>query len=430
MQITVEELTNVKKKIKFEVPAERVSREIEKVYEKIRKHAAIKGFRKGKAPQSYLEKYYSEAMADDVLKNLFNESYYKALMDNKLVPVSHPILESDAVVRGEELKFSATVEVMPEIEKVEYKGLKVAKEQFVANANEVEKRLQQIQENMAQYAPASSGHAASQGDMVIIDFEGSIGGNSFDGGKGEDHSLVLGSGTFIPGFEEQLIGMESGNSKEIAVTFPDEYHAKELAGKDATFSVRLKDIKVRELPPLDDDFAKEMGEFENMDQVRARLTESIEKQEKERIEADFREQLVKALVDKNSLDVPESLVEKQLEMMLDNSKKRLESQKLSLAMMGMNDDQYKLQFRDVAEHKVRSSLLLSALARQENLKVEEVDIEQQLKKMSEESGHNYDRLREFYMNNKQAHETLVEYLLDEKVFAFLVDNAEITETTK
>lgn len=430
MQITIEELSSVKKKIRFEVPAERVSHEIGKVYEKIRKQAAVKGFRKGKAPQSYIEKYYSDAMADDVLRNLFNESYPKALLDNKLVPVAHPLLESDGVVAGEDLKFSATVEVVPEIGTVAYEGLQVAKETFVADPAKVEERLQQIRENMAQFVPAEADHAAAQGDMVVIDFEGFIDGVPFPGGKGEDHSLVLGSGSFIPGFEEQLTGLNGGAEADIKVTFPSDYHAKELAGVEASFSVTVKEIKTRELPAFDDDFAKEMGDFENMEQLRNRLEETIEKQEKERIESDLREQLVKALVEKNDCEVPQTLVDRQVESMLDGAKKRLESQRMSLAMMGMDDDQYKTQFRDVAEHRVKSSLIMSALARQEGVKVGEADIEQQLKKMSEESGHNYDRLKEFYTNNAQANESLVEYLIDEKVFSLLMEKAEITEAAK
>lgn len=430
MQITIEELSSVKKKIRFEVPAERVSHEIGKVYEKIRKQAAVKGFRKGKAPQSYIEKYYSDAMADDVLRNLFNESYPKALMDNKLVPVAHPLLESDGVVAGEDLKFSATVEVIPEIGTVAYEGLQVAKETFVADPAKVEERLQQIRENMAQFVPAAADHAAAQGDMVVIDFEGFIDGVPFPGGKGEDHSLVLGSGSFIPGFEEQLTGLNGGAEADIKVTFPSDYHAKELADVEASFSVTVKEIKTRELPAFDDDFAKEMGDFENMEQLRNRLEETIEKQEKERIESDLREQLVKALVEKNDCEVPQTLVDRQVESMLDGAKKRLESQRMSLAMMGMDDDQYKTQFRDVAEHKVKSSLIMSALARQEGVKVGEADIEQQLKKMSEESGHNYDRLKEFYTNNAQANESLVEYLIDEKVFSLLMEKAEISEAVK
>ncbi len=428
MQITVEELTPVKKKINFEIPAERVSSEIEKVYEKIRKGAAIKGFRKGKAPQAHIEKHYCDVMADDVLRNLFNETYFKALGDHKVVPVSHPLLESDDVVRGQALKFSATVDVMPEVANVEYKGLKVVREKYLADPAKVEERIQQIRENMAEYSPAEAGYTVAQGDMVIMDFTGLLDGVPFEGGHGEDHQLLIGSGNFIPGFEEQLIGLTAGTDKDITVTFPAEYHSTELAGQEATFAIRLKEIKNRVLPELDDDFAKEMGEFDTMVELRAKLAETIEKQEKERIESELREQIVKALVERNPLEVPASLVDRQIEHMLESAKKRLSSQRLTLEMMGMDEEKYKSEFRDVGEHKVKSSLILSALARQEEVKVEESDIEEQLKKIAEENGQNFDKLKEFYTNNEQAHETIVDYLIDEKVFSFLIANIEITET--
>lgn len=430
MQITVEELSSIKKKIKFEIPAERVSQEIGKAYENIRKRASIKGFRKGKAPQSYIEKHFGDAMADDVMRNIFNETYFKALRDHNVIPASHPELETDGVVAGQPLKFSATVEVVPEVGTVDYKGLAVEKETYTPDPEKVEARLQQFRENMAQYAPAESGHAAATGDMLTIDFTGYLDGVPFDGGQANDHQLVIGSGSFIPGFEEQLVGMNPGDQKDITLTFPAEYHAKELAGKETTFSVTVKEIKTKDLPELDDDFAKEIGEFETLEQLRARISETIDRQETDRIENDLRDQLVNALVAKNDLEVPASLVERQIETMLDGSKKRLASQGMSLEMMGMDEGQYKVQFKDVAEQKVKSSLLMSAMAKQEGLKVEAADIDEQLKKIAAENGHDFDKLKEFYTSNAQANESLADYILDIKVFKLLMDNAKITDKVK
>jgi trigger factor len=430
MQITVESLSSVKKKINFEIPSERVSAEIDKAYEKIRKNAALKGFRKGKVPQSVIEKHYSDVMADDVLRALFNEAYYKALVDNKVTPASHPELESDEIVRGDSLKFTATVDVIPEINSVDYKGLKATRELFVADPAKVDQRIQQIRENMAEYSPAEEGGTALTGDMVTIDFTGSIDGVPFDGGDAEDAQLQLGSGQFIPGFEDQVIGMAVGEQKDIKVTFPADYHSADLAAKEATFAINMKEIKNKKLPELDDDFASELGDFESMEQVRAKIAETIEKQEMDRIEGDMREQLMFSLVEKNPLEVPESMVDRQVELMLENTKKRLTSQGMNLAMMGMDEDRYKSEFRGVAEQKVKSSLLVSVLARNEGLKVEASDIDAQLKKIAEENGQDFDKLREFYKNNQQAGETLNDYLIDEKVFALLISNAEITEAAK
>lgn len=430
MQITVEDVSSVKKKIHFEIPSERVSAEIDKAYEKIRKNAALKGFRKGKAPQSVIEKHYSDMMADDVLRKLFNEVYYKALVDNNFTPVSHPELESDELVRGGVLKFSATVEVIPKIESVDFKGLKTTRELFVADSSKVDKRLDEIRENMAEYSPADPGSSATLGDMVTMDFTGFMDGVPFDGGHGEDAQLQLGSGQFIPGFEDQIVGMTAGEQKDITVTFPAEYHSSDLAGKEATFTINLKEIKHKILPELNDDFAMELGDFESIDQVRAKMSENIEKQETDRIEGDMREALIAALVEKNPLEVPGSMVDRQVELMLENSKKRLESQGMNLAMMGMDENRYKTDFRGIAEQKVKSSLLMSELVRQEGLTVDESEIDAKLKQVSAENGQDFDKLKEFYQNNKQAGETLNDYLLDEKAFSLLIAHAEITEAAK
>lgn len=427
MQITVEDLSAVKKKINFEIPSEKVSAAIDKAFDKIRKNAALKGFRKGKAPQSVIEKHYSDVMADDVLRELFNEAYYKALVDNKITPASHPELESDLLVRGESLKFSATLEIIPHIETVNYKGLKATRQSFTADPSKVDQRLDQIRQNMAEYSPADDDSEAVLGDLVTMDFTGSIDGVPFEGGHGEDAQLQLGSGQFIPGFEDQIVGMKASESKEIKVTFPAEYHSSELAGKDAVFAIKLKQIKHKKLPELDDDFAAEVGDFETMDQLRNKLAETIHKQETERFESDFREQLLQSLVENNPIEVPESMIDRQVDLMLENTKKRLASQGMNLSMMGMDEDRYKADFRDVAAQKVKSSLLVSALARQESLKVEQSDIDLQLEKIAVDNGHDFNKLAEFYKNNQQAGETLHDYLIDEKVFSLLIDNAEITE---
>lgn len=430
MQITVEELSSIKKKINFEIPVERVSKEIDKAYDNIRKRASIKGFRKGKAPQSYIEKHYGDAMADDVMRTIFNETYFQALRDHNVVPASHPELETDGVVAGQPLKYSATVEVVPEVGTVDYKGLSAEKETYTPDPEKVEARLQQFRENMAQYTPVDSGHAAAMGDMVTIDFTGYLDGVPFDGGQANDHQLVLGSGSFIPGFEEQLVGLNPGDQKDITLTFPEEYHAKELAGKETVFSVTVKEIKLKELPELDDDFAKEMGEFETLEQLRARVAETMDKQETDRIENDLKDQLVNALVAKNDLEVPASLVERQIDTMLDGSKKRLASQGMTLEMMGLDEAGYRVQFRDVAEQKVKSSLLMSAMVKQEGLTVDEADIDEQLKRVAADNGHDFDKMKEFYTTNAQAKESLADYILDTKVFKLLTENAKITEKAK
>lgn len=430
MTSTVESLSSVKKKISFEIPAERVSTEIDKVFGQIQKRAAIKGFRKGKVPRSLVEQNYGSMMEGDVLKNLFDETYFKALADHKIFPVSHPLIESDEVKRGEPLKYSATVEVLPEIEVGDYSGLQVKKEKFVSDAAPVEARLNEMREGISVLKPLEEDKSAENGHFVVIDFVGSVDGIPFEGGSAESYQLELGSGRFIPGFEEQLVGVKTGEQTTVAVTFPEEYGNKELAGKQASFAVTVREIKVKELPELNDEFAMQFGEFETFDQLKTKLVELHEKQEADRIKADLQDRLVKALIEKNEIEVPSALVDRQLQLMLSNMKNRLAQQRLSLEMMGIDDETFKIQYRDSAENQVKGSLLLEAVAKKEGVKVEDADIEAKLRAMAEEAGQDFERVKSFYEQNHNAKENLVAHLNEEKVLGYLLDKAVITEVAK
>lgn len=429
MQIKVESLSPVKKKINFEISAARVATEIDKVYEKIRKSAAIKGFRKGKVPFALLEKHFSSQMEADVVRNLVNDTYFKALLDEKIYPVSHPIIESDELKKGEAFTYSATVEIFPEVTVKDFTGLEVKKEQYQFKEDVIDARLQEMRESVAQMMPVE-GRATAMGDFVTLDFVGSFDGVPFENGSAEDFVLELGSGRFIPGFEEQVIGLESGAQKELKVTFPQDYSHAEFAGKEATFAVTVKEIKAKELPALDDDFAKEFGEFETLAELRAKLTEYDEKREKARIETDLRERLVKALIDRNSLDVPESLVAKQLDSMLESTKQRLSQQRLSLEMMGLDEAGYRVRFRDVAESQVKGALLLESLAKQEGIAVSDADLEARLVQIAEQSGQNAETVKKYYMQNEQARENISAQVREDKAIDFLLERAEITEVPR
>jgi trigger factor len=430
MLVNVESLSKIKKKITFEIPAERVASEIDKVYEEIRKRASIKGFRKGKAPRTFIEKHYGNMMEEDVLKNLVNETYFKTLSEENIVPISHPVIDSDDLKKGEPFRYSATVEVYPEIEVRDYAGLEVEKERYVQDDEVIERRLQEMRENMAQMKPADEGHVAAIGDFLTLDFAGSVDGTPFEHGAAEDYLLEIGSGRFIPGFEEQIVGMKAGDEGQVTVTFPENHGNADLAGKEAVFAVKVKDIKIKELPPLDDEFARELGEFETLDQLRTKLTEVNEKQERERIESDLRERIVKALIARNDFEIPEAMVEKQLQVMLESTRKRLAAQKLSLEMMGLDESGYLSRFRDTAESQVKGALLLEALAGQEGIVVEEEDIAVRLRRIAEQHNQKFETLQQFYAQNENARENLRAQLKEDKVIEFLLDRAKITEVAR
>ena len=430
MQITVEELSKVKKKISVAIPADRVDAEIAKSYDTIRKHAAIKGFRKGKVPQAHLEKHYREKMQDDVLKNLVNDTYFKALMDQKIYPVSHPVIESEDLKKGEPFTYTATVEVFPEIEVKDYAGIEITKEQLTISDEEVERRLGEMRESLAQLQPLAEDRAIESGDFVTLDFKGSVGGEPIQQGSAEDFVLEIGSGKFIPGFEEQLIGMKKGEEGDINVIFPENYGSAELSGKDATFAVHIKEIKVKQMPPLDDELAKELGEFETLAEVRAKIAELYEKQERHRIDNDFRERLIRALIEKNDVEVPETLIDKQVQLMLDNAKKRLAAQNLSLEVMGLDETRYKQQFRGIAESQVKGSLLLEALAKQENIQAEESDLDAEIQEIAAQNNQDIDTIRNYFKNNEQARENLASQVRENKAVELLIQNAKVTEVPR
>lgn len=430
MQVNVEHLSSVKKKINFEIPAERVQAETEKVFGEIRKHAAIPGFRKGKAPQGLIRKSYKDQVDGDVMKNLFNDTYYKYIQENNLIPVGYPILDTDPITEGVPFKFSATIEVYPEVAVDNYEGFELVKEKYVADESAVDARINQMRENMSQLNPLTEERPAAIGDHVTIDFEGFVDGKRLDGGDATDHQLELGSNSFIPGFEEQVAGMANGEQKRIKLTFPVPYHSAELAGKPVEFDVTLKEIKVKEMPELDDAFAQEFGEFETLADLKAKVAETIEKQEKERIERDFKDALIKMLIAKNDFELPEAMIDRQLASMLENTKQRLQYQQMTLEMMGLDEQGYKTQFRPVAASQVKGALLLHELATRTGIEVTESDIEAHLRKIAEESGQDYERISSYYLKSAEAKQGLEEQIREEKVIDLIVSKAVISEKVK
>lgn len=431
MNVTVENLSSVKKRVNFEIPSDRVAQEIDTVYEEIRKHAAIKGFRKGKAPMSVIEKYYGDRMGEDVLKNLINETCFKAFQDNKIVPIAAPVIDSEAaIVKGEPLKYSAIVEVVPEIDVQGYEGLTVKKETFALDEAIIEGRLKQMQLGMAQVTTVEEDRPVTQGDFALIDFTGYVDGVAFENGSAQDFQLEIGSGRFIPGFEEQVVGTKIGETKRIKVTFPEQYGSADLAGKDAEFDVTVKEIKARELPELDDDFAKECGEFETFVDLKAKIAEIYTEQEAVRIDSDLKDRLIGLLIEKNTIETPDSMVEKQLQYMLENMTRRLASQGLSMEMMGMNEESFKAQYRDTAVNHVKGMLLLEALAKKENITVEEAEIETKIQEIAAQAGQPVERVKQFYGGSEDARATLYAQVKEDKAIALILSKATVVEASK
>jgi trigger factor len=427
MQVQVEEISAVKRKVSVEVPAERVNAEIEKAFAGIQKKATLSGFRKGKAPLQMIKKFYRNAMQDEVMRRLYEQTLFPALDDHKIEPVDAPLIQDMPLVEeGTPFKYAALVEIMPQILLNDYKGLVVKKERYVANTAAVEAEIERMRENMAQLTPVEDG-AVEEGQLLTVDYSFSVAGQPDEDSKGQDAQVEVTTGRLLPGLAEGLIGMRIGETKAIEVAVPDEQGNAETAGKQGTFTVTLKEIKKKELPALNDEFAQQFGDFETIDDMRAKLTEMREQQELERIKTDLKVRVIDALIAKNPLEVPDSMVRRQVEFMLENMKQRLQSQRLSLEMMGLNEEAFKARYWDEATQKVKGGLLVMALVEKENIAVTDEDLEARYIKVAGDNEEMVPRIREFYAAQANARNSLVAELKEEKAIDFLLEQSQVTE---
>jgi trigger factor len=427
MQVQVEELNSVKRKVSVEVPVERVNAEIEKAYAGIQKKATLSGFRKGKAPLQMVKKFYRSAMQDQVMRRLYEETLFPILEEHKIEPVDAPLIDDIALVEeGTPFKYSALIEVMPQILLGEYKGLKVSKERYLTDEKAVEGEINRMRENMAQLEPVEEGKVES-GMVLTVDFTFAVPGYPEEDTNGKDASVEVGTGRLLPGLEEGLLGMSLGETKDISVAMPEDNPNKDVAGKPGVFTVTLKEMKKKQLPSLDDEFAQQFGDFDTLEDMRAKLTVMREQQERERIATDLKTRIIDALIEKNPLDVPDSMVRRQTDFMLENLKNRLKSQNMSLEMMGLDENGFRQRFWGEATQKVKGGLLVMALVEQENIAVDESDMEARYAKTAADNVDMIGRIRDFYAGQANARNALIAEIKEEKAIAFLLDNATVTE---
>lgn len=427
MQVHVEDISSVQKKITIEIPVERVNKEIEKAYSTIQKKARLQGFRPGKAPMQLIKRTYSDAMRDDVMRRLYQETLYKALDEHKVEPLDSPIIESDILEAGVPFKYSALIEVMPQILLNEYSGLIVRKEKYVARPENIDGELKRMQENMAQLIPLDEEAVAENGYTVSVDYSVTVEGSPKENSGAQTAELEIGSNRLIPGFEEQLIGLKAGDSKEFTLDLPAGGNNAGLTGKKGLFAVTVKEIKRKELPELDDEFAQQFGEYDTMELLRAKMVEYHEKHELDRIDNEFKERVIQALITKNPLDVPESMVKRQLDHMFENLKNRLKSQQMSLEMMGLDAEGFRARFRDDAVDKVKGGLLLMALVEKENITVTDEDLSLQYEKIAAGNPEMLERIKEYYTTSQNAKSAIISEIKEDKAIGCLIGQAVVTE---
>ena len=375
MKAKVEKIETNVIKLEIRVEAEKFDAALTKAYNKNKSRYNIPGFRKGKVPMAMVKKFYGvEAFYDDAVNFAIDESYPVALSENDIRPVDYPQVDIVELGEGKELVYTATVTTYPEIELGEYKGLDIKKAVYEVEDSEIEKQITEMQEKNARIEVKKEGNIA-KGDIAIIDFKGFVDGVAFDGGEGNDYSLEIGSGTFIDNFEEQLIGLAVGEKKEVNVSFPESYGKEELNGKPAMFEVEIKSIKVKELPELDDEFAKDISAVDSFEELKENLKKTLAKNNDEKAEREFEEAVITAIIENSKMDVPEIMVSKEIDDMMKDLEGRLKYQGLSLdqymEFTGNTTEKMRDFMKENAERKVKADLVLEAVSKAEEIKATE-----------------------------------------------------------
>ena len=425
MSVQVEKLENSMAKLTIEVPAEELEKALQSAFMKNKDKISVPGFRKGKVPRQMVEKMYGpEIFYEDAANELIPEAYEKAVEECEEDIVSSPEIDVVQIEKGKPFIFTAEVALKPEVKLGKYKGVKVEMAETTVTDEEVDAEINKERERNARNIEVTD-RAVKDGDMTVIDFEGFVDEVAFEGGKGENYPLTIGSGAFIPGFEEQLIGAEIGKEVEVKVTFPEDYHAEDLKGKAAVFKCTVKEIKEKELPELDDEFAAEVSEFETLAEykadVKVKLTEKKEKDAKDAKEA----AVIDAIVADSEMEIPEAMLKTQQRQMIDEFAQRMQMQGLSMEQYfqftGASYDQMFAQVKPQAEKRIKSRLVLEAVAAAEKIVATEEDFEEELKAMAEAYQMEVEKVKELLPEKSQAQ--IKEDLAVRKAAEFVVEKA-------
>ena len=424
MSVKVENTENKNEvKLTFNIEAEKFEEAMKKVYVKTAKYFNIPGFRKGKAPMQLVERQYGSAIFyEDAFNELVPDIYDEAIKENKIEAVSRPNIDIVQMEKGKELIFTATVETKPEVELGKYKGIEIKKIEYNTTDKDIEHELGHMAERNSRLVSIED-RPVEKGDITTIDFVGSIDGVEFEGGKAENHELEIGSNTFKPGFEDQIIGMKIDEEKDIKVKFPEDYFSKDLAGKDAIFKVTLHEIKKKELPKIDDEFAKDVSEFDTLDELKNSIKEKLDTENTEKAKYETEEEAIKVVCDNTKLDIPNGMIELEIDNMVKDMENRLSYQGLNLnqylQIMGKTETEIRDSFKEQAEKNIKSRLVLEAIVKAEKIEVTPEEVSDKIKEMAKQYGRKEDEL----LANEQLKEYIEGNLKTEKAIDFIVKNA-------
>ena len=423
MNCKVEKTKNANEiKMEITIEAEKFENAIKKVYFKNAKYFNIPGFRKGKAPQNIVEKYYGkEIFYEDAFNEIAGEEYANAVEENKLEVVSKPQIDIVTMEKGQDLVFTATVATKPEVELGKYKGIEIEKIEYNVEDSDIENNLKQMQEKNSRVISVET--PVEKGNIAVIDFEGFVDGKAFEGGKGENYSLEIGSGSFIPGFEDQVIGMKIDEEKDINVKFPDEYFSKDLAGKDAIFKVKVHEIKKKEFPELDDEFAKDVSEFDTLKELKDSIKERLEKDNEQKAKYEKEDAIMKVITEGMKVDIPAGMIEAEVDNMVKDMEQRMSYQGLKLEqylkMLNKTEAEFKKDYEPQAIQAIKSRLALEAIIKAEKIEVTEKEIKEKLEEMAK----NYGKTAEELEKNESIKDYIKQGIESEKAISVLVENS-------
>jgi len=427
--VKIEEISPVKKKLSFEIPWEETKIVLDDVYRKISKTAKVRGFRPGKIPRPVLEKFYKDHAEEEAMTQLFNQHFWDALKEHAIDPVSRPEIDQQGIEPEKAFAFSATVEIEPVFDPEGYVGLEIDREEVEVTNADMEAKLKELQEMYSTMEEMSDDAVVDSGKLVVIDFQGAVGGQSLRELKADDYLLEIGSNTFITGFEDQLLGMKKGETREVAIRFPDDYHHKDVAGKDATFTVAVKNIKEKQTPEINDDFVKNFEQFNTLDELRDDLRKNIEAEKQEQVDGNMRMAIIEKLIEKNPIVAPEALVERQILSMMADTRWRMSMQGIDADKAAKIIPQYHDLYKNDATRIVKTLLLVRKIGEKENISVSDEELNEHIKELARQRNQSYESFLASLAKDDMM-ESIRAELVNKKVINFIEEKALINVVKK
>ena len=429
MNAKLEKLENNLVKLEITIEAEKFEEGMSKAFFRNAKYFSVPGFRKGKVPRDVVEKHYGEGVLyEDAFNIVAQDAYEAAIDEHKLEIVSAPEIDITQIGKGKDLIFTATVTVRPEVKLGTYKGIKLEKKDYKVTAKDVDAEIKAMAEKNSRIVSGDENSVLEKGSTAVIDFEGFVDGVAFDGGKGENYSLEIGSNTFIPGFEDQLVGLKAGEETDVNVTFPENYFSTDLAGKPAVFKVKVHEIKIKELPEIDDEFAKDVSEFDTLKDLKADVKKKLTEENEKKAKFEMEEEAVKAVCEATTIDIPQVMIDHEVEDYIKEMESRLSYQgmdmKTYLSLMGKDIEEFKAQYTERATTNVKTKLVLEEIFRTEKIEITDKDIEDKLRDFAKNYGATGANVDELVKNpNDQLKHFAEEELKFDLAVKFIMDNA-------